>query len=313
MRRLRHLLCILALFSTGLTTAMFGQGAPITDDAYVSSATPTANNGTSPSLVVQNPGGFSYIRFDLARVLPANTSPYPIAASMVAKATLKVYASAVTAGGTVDIYQVAGPWCEKTGGTCAAGITYNTQPTQTPILVSGSTVNIPATGAGQYYTFDVTQAVKDWINNQNNSGGYPNYGLVIKPSIGSSVSVTFESRKSTTTSHNAELHVVLSGPQGIQGPQGSQGGQGPQGPPGPQPFAGYGLQSDNLSPETLSINQGVTATVAGLNTAINAEVSNRNSAIGTAVNSETQRAQGAEATLTTNLNNETTARQNSDA
>ena len=122
MRRLRHLLCILALFSTGLTTAMFGQGAPITDDAYVSSATPTANNGTSPSLVVQNPGGFSYIRFDLARVLPPNTSPYPIAASMVAKATLKVYASAVTAGGNVDIYQVAGPWCEKTGGTCAAGI-----------------------------------------------------------------------------------------------------------------------------------------------------------------------------------------------
>ena len=98
MRRLRHLLCILAVFSTGLTTAMFGQGAPITDDAYVSSATPTANNGTSPSLVVQNPGGFSYIRFDLARVLPANTSPYSIAASMVAKATLKIYASAVTAG-----------------------------------------------------------------------------------------------------------------------------------------------------------------------------------------------------------------------
>src|SRR5437763_635412 len=179
-------------------------------------------------------------------------------------------------------------------------------------MLVASATNIPATGAGQYYVIDVTQAVKDWLDYQNGTGGHQNFGLVLQASSGSSISVTFESKESTTTSHNAELSVVLSGPLGPQGPQGQQGIQGTQGPPGPQPFAGNGLQSDNGSPETLSINPAVTATVVGMSSAINTEVSNRNSAINAAVGAETTRAQGAEATLTSNLNNETAARQAAD-
>src|SRR5438045_1925508 len=199
-----------------LAGTAFGQGTPIVGDAYVSNAsssTASANNGTSPSLVVQGPlatGGYAFIQFDLNKVLPANFNGQPITSSMVAKATLKVHATAVTAGGTFDVFEVNGAWCEKTGGACAAGITYNNRPT-TGMLVASAT-NIPATGAGQYYVIDVTQAVKDWLDYQNGTGGHQNFGLVLQASSGSSISVTLESKESTTTSHNAEVSVVLSGP-----------------------------------------------------------------------------------------------------
>src|SRR5256885_10542303 len=218
-----------------LPAVAFGQGTPIVGDAYVanaSSSTASANNGTAPSLVLQGPvatGGYTYIQFDLNKVLPANFNGQPITSSMVAKATLKLYATAVTAGGTFDVFEVNGAWCEKTGGPCAAGITYNNRPA-TGMLVTNAT-NIPATGAGQYYVVDVTQAVKDWLDYQNSAGGHQNLGLELQASSGSSISVTFESKESTTTSHNAELSVVLSRPVGPQRPQGQQGIQGIHGPP----------------------------------------------------------------------------------
>jgi hypothetical protein len=301
--KLTGLCCVLFVLSGAISS--FAQ-MTVSDDSFVSSATPTANNGTSPSLVVQAPGGYSYVRFDLTKTLPGTVN-----SSMVSKATLRLYSTAVTAGGNLDVYEVAGGWCEKTAGTCT-GITYNNRPASGVQVFAGLT--IPAGSAGQYVSVDVTQAVKDWIDFQNGSGGRQNFGLVLVPSSGSSVSVTFESKESTTTGHDPRLTVVLNGPQGVAGPTGPTGPTGPQGPPEPQPFAGQGLKSDGLSPETLSVDPVVVASQADLaseknraqtaentlNASIGVEAATRANAIA----AETARAQGAEGTLTTNLSSE---------
>src|SRR5438132_1877137 len=243
MTRGRHLLWITALLLFVIPATSLGQ-APITDDAFVSSATPTSNNGTSPSLVVQAPGGKSFIRFYLSRI-PTGAVTSPVTSSMVAKATVKLYVTAVTATGSFDVYRVAATWSEKT-------ITYNTAPPLGPQLATGIAVST----ATKYVIVDITQVVKDWLDclNNNCSIGQPNNGIVLQPTTGSSISVTFESKESTTTSHDPELNVVLTGPVGPQGPQGIQGVVGPQGPVGPAPVAGTGI--------TVTPGQNNTATVA---------------------------------------------------
>ena len=57
---------------------------------------------------------------------------------------------------------------------------------------------------------DVTSIVKDWLDSRNGiEARHPNNGIAVKPSSGSSISVTFESKESTTTSHDPELNIVL--------------------------------------------------------------------------------------------------------
>src|SRR5437870_501152 len=243
MTRVRHLIWITALLLLVIPQASFGQ-APVTDDAFVSSATPTSNNGTSPSLVVQAPGGKTLIKFDLSRI-PTGAVTAPVTSSMVAKATMKLYVTAVTAQGTFDVYRVAGTWAEKT-------VTYNTAPVLGPQLATGIAVSTTS----KYVIVDVTQVVKDWLDclNSSCSIGQANNGIILQPSTGSSISVTFESKESTTTSHDPELNVVLTGPVGPQGPQGIQGVVGPQGPVGPAPVAGTGI--------TVTPGQNNTSTVA---------------------------------------------------
>jgi hypothetical protein len=285
MKPMRLCCALLTLFSPLLAFAQ----SPISDDAYVSNASgsvASSNNGTSPALVVQASSGYSYIRFDLSKVLPLTSQTYPIQSNMVAKATMKLYLTAVTAGGTVDALEVAGPWCERTGeSSCPStgGITYTTRPvdgiqiagsssaTGVPSIPISTTVVANNYTTGQYVTLDVTQAVKDWIDYANGTGGHPNYGIVLKPSSGSSVSATFESKESTTTGHDASLHIVLSGPQGIQGPVGTTGAVGPIGPAGPQPTittnGGLLITGTNANgTENLTLDSTVAATQAGSNT-----------------------------------------------
>src|SRR5438552_10152001 len=106
-----------------LTSAAFAQ-SPVSDDTYVSSATPTTNNGNSPSLVVQkSSNGTTLIKLDLTQLQAAG-----VQSNAVSKAYLKLYTSAVTGQGTLDLYQVTSSWVEGT-------VTYNTMPGMT--LISG--------------------------------------------------------------------------------------------------------------------------------------------------------------------------------
>jgi len=79
-----------------------------------------------------------------------------------------------------------------------------------PPLGSLVVAAVPITVASKnnFVVIDVTQAVKDWLN-----GTVVNNGLALQPN-GSAVNVTFNSKESTTTSHNPQLNISLIEPPG---------------------------------------------------------------------------------------------------
>jgi hypothetical protein len=220
MRSLRAVrIAISALWFLGLFLGAAAAQIPATDDSYTTSSSPTSNYGTQPSLDVIGPGVNSYIRFDLTALPPGLTS------SNVSKATLRLNINGVTTSGTFDVYEVTKSWTE-------GAITYNNAPPLGTKVNSG--VMIP-TSKRNFIDVDVTKAVQDWLN-----GVQSNYGIALVPSSGSSISVSFDSKENTSTSHDPELSVsmISAGPQGPAGPQGVPGIQGPAGPQGPQGATG---------------------------------------------------------------------------
>lgn len=95
-----------------LTILAFGQ-AVVTDDANTAAASPKSNFGSSIALIVTN-GSNTYIKLSLANLGSVN-------GSNISKAALVLYADAVLASGTMDVYQVNGPWSE-------GSITWNNAP-----------------------------------------------------------------------------------------------------------------------------------------------------------------------------------------
>ena len=80
------------------------------------------------------------------------------------------------------------------------------------VTAVASAIPITTADKHQYILIDVTAAVVDWLNST------PNDGLAIVPD--GAVSFALNSKETTTTSHPAELDIVLTGPQGPQGPPG---------------------------------------------------------------------------------------------
>ena len=196
-----------------LCTAALAQ-VPPSADSFVSAAKTRTNYGTSPTLAVQsNGGGTAFVKFDLSP-LPSGALP-----SQLNKATLRLFVSGLTAGGYFDVYVITSAWNENT-------VTYAAPPSLGSIVafdvpVSGSALNT-------FVDVDVTPALESWL-----SGSQPNYGLALVPSPLSSISVAFDSKEATATSHEPELLYAFNGPAGPQGPTGPTGAQGPQGIPGP--------------------------------------------------------------------------------
>lgn len=178
------------------------QSAPPTDNATIQLSAPTTNNSSSANLGVQGPNlEEAFIRFDLS-VLPSG-----LQASNINKATLRLFLANVSVGGTFDVYLVNGSWSEET-------ITYNNAPPAGLLIVGSIPVN---TSEGRDFVLvDVTEAVQKWLS------GTTNNGIVLKASPGSSISVNFDSKVSSSTSHDPEIEieVVSVGPQGPQGPEG---------------------------------------------------------------------------------------------
>ena len=202
---------------------------PATDDSYTTSSSPTSNFGTQPNLLLMQ-GVNSYIRFDLSALPPGLTS------SNINKATVRLYIDGVTTSGTLDVYLVTNSWTE-------GAITYATAPGLGTKL-NNSPISITASKR-TFIDVDVTLAVQAWFASPPSS----NYGIALVASSGSPISLSFDSKENTSTSHDPELNVEMisagppgpQGPQGLQGPTGAVGPAGPlglQGPTGPQGPAG---------------------------------------------------------------------------
>src|SRR5262249_44549730 len=107
----------------GLTTVVMAQ-ATLNDDAHTINTPRDAdsNFGTNPNLTIGSNNNV-YLKFKLSPALPPAT-----VATDLGKATLKLYVSTVNSPGTIDVYEVAGNWNEKSitaNAAPAAGILVN--------------------------------------------------------------------------------------------------------------------------------------------------------------------------------------------
>jgi hypothetical protein len=206
--------------------------ALLLQDTYVDSGTSgkpapnQTNYGSGADLRVFKGGGRigrTFIKFNIATVPPGTTA----ANVMQARLLLWVNSNS-TLLGSVTITPVISAWDELT-----------LKDTTTSTLNFGvpKLSDIPVSYATQFISIDVTDWLKGWL-----SGTLPNEGLMIEAAASTTaMSVAFDSKESTLTSHAPQLEIVLAqigpqGPQGVagaQGPQGLQGLMGPAGPIGP--------------------------------------------------------------------------------
>ena len=191
----KPLLVYLALTLSGLLYAQ----APPSGDTFVSANKSTTNYGGNASLVVQaSGGGNTFIQFNLASI------PTNVAASQLNKATLRLFVSGLTTAGNLDVYLINGTWNENT-------VTYSSAPPLGTLV--NSAVSVPASAKNGFLEIDVTSALVNWLTTPSQ-----NYGIALVPSSSSSISVTFDSKEATNTSHEPQLIYSFNGPQGPAGP-----------------------------------------------------------------------------------------------
>ena len=199
--------------------------ARLSDDAHVSLSARTANFGSAPALVVQGPGptaAQAYLRFDLT-TLPAGTR-----GADVARAVLRLWVAKVSRGGMFDVYSVRGGWSED-------AVTAANAPGRGRDELIGIPVSLG--DRSRFLVVDMTELVQEWLDRT-----LENNGVVLMPNA-AGVSVEFDSKENTGTSHEPELEITLratgaagpAGPPGPPGPPGSPGERGPVGPPAAAP------------------------------------------------------------------------------
>ena len=175
---LRGLAFLLVLYPSFL----FSQ-APVSDDTF-SSADRKANYGDKDYLAVQSPASTAYIRFDLSRL------PQGITGEQINKATVRLWVSAVTQPGSLDVVRVASSWNEDT-----------LQGNNLPLLgiTDVHNVQVSKESKNHYLVIDLTDLVRDWVNNAQ-----MNYGIALVPA--GNISAAFDSKENGTNSHDAELN-----------------------------------------------------------------------------------------------------------
>jgi len=221
--------------------------ARLTDDAYTSLTARTGNFGAALSLLVQGAAAktaVTFLRFDLSTLPPGTRG------SDVAKAFLKLWVSSVTTAGMFDVHTVRGGWTEH-------AITAATAPPPGRDEIAGIPVTLQ--DKSSFVIVDLTELVHDWLDRV-----LENNGIVLLPNA-AGISVAFDSKENTATSHEPRLEIILKG-AGSEGPPGPRGPAGPAGPPGPQGSAGPpGPAAPARSPELAAAVASGTPAPGGVN------------------------------------------------
>ena len=165
--------------------------ARLINDTWAEFANPDVRFGRTDMLTVGN-GADAFLRFDFA-TLPAGT-----VGSGVAKATLMLWVSAVSAVGQVDLHPVLDVWNEET-------LTWNTRPAvdATP----AATFAVSTALRQRFALVDVTALVREWLDGATTNRGI---ALVAGPAT-PDVSAQFDSKENTGTGHEPRLQVALRG------------------------------------------------------------------------------------------------------
>ena len=183
---------------TALATGTFAQTA-LVSDAHTSFSSANGNFGTATALTV-SPNNTAYVKFEIARTLPAGTK-----GDDVAKATVQFYLSKVANAGKLDLFLVLGDWDEKT-------ISANDAPPLGALAVTTQQINKDA--QGNYVVIDITDLVKQWLGDGTGQNALPNYGFALTPhpvGLGTPelANINFDSKENSQTSHDGSLNVQL--------------------------------------------------------------------------------------------------------
>ena len=197
---------LVAVFSAVGTIAASALDVPLTGDSWTGKYSTYAGVQKGADVTAWVAGLTSsthwnkrtWLRFDLAAAIPAGTTW-----DQVSKATLRVYANLVTTAGPVEVWAASAAWQENT-------LTHNNS-----AAVLGDPGNGNAAYATQtigtvdkYYTFDVTELVRDWLN--VGAPVLPNYGIVLV--AGNAITnIQIDTKEASQKSHPASLHIALTG------------------------------------------------------------------------------------------------------
>ena len=96
-RNLLTRVSLILIVLSALAAGTFGQTV-LVSDAYTSATSANENFGTNPVLTV-SANNTAYVKFEIARTLPAGTK-----GDDVARATVKFYVSKVATAGKLDVY-----------------------------------------------------------------------------------------------------------------------------------------------------------------------------------------------------------------
>ncbi|MFN0204922.1 MAG: DNRLRE domain-containing protein, partial [Planctomycetota bacterium] len=152
--------------------------------------------------------------------------------SQIEVARLKLFVNKVSAAGSLDARPVTEAWDELTLVSANA-------PSVGAELAS--TISISADDTLEFVNLDITTLVRDWVD-----AAQPNFGIVLAPSAGSSLSTSFDSKENARTAHEPQLQIFIkpvlttgeTGPAGPKGDKGDTGNTGATGPAGPQGLKG---------------------------------------------------------------------------
>lgn len=186
MKTLKSQLLVILLGMLDSLTGAYAQLTP-SADAYTNTADPTTNYAAQTLLDIESASQTAYIRFDLSAI------PAGYTGSDITKATLKLYVNSVITAGGFNVDYINGTWAENT-------ITANLAPALGTTIAAG--VPLTLADKNQYILIDITPAVQAWLNGTERNDGIALVG-------NSPLNATFDSKESTTTSHAAELDVVL--------------------------------------------------------------------------------------------------------
>ncbi|HSS78283.1 MAG TPA: DNRLRE domain-containing protein [Thermoanaerobaculia bacterium] len=158
-------------------------------DTYVAATTPTQNFGSAETLNV-NSQSIALIKFDLSS-LPGGTT-----ANSISKATLHLWVNTASPNpaGDVNVFPIAADW----NGTT---VNWTTKPAN--LGTPKATKTLKAGGSNYYLEVDVTDHVKLWLTTPAK-----NFGIAVVAAT-PSLSVVFDSKENTTTSHPAILDTTL--------------------------------------------------------------------------------------------------------
>ena len=186
----------------------------VSADTYVQSGTAAGTNFGALANVLVGPGGAAatqnkgLIQFNLSALSS-------LTGSDVQKAVVWVYVNRVTTSGQIDVYDVTSSWAEN-------AVTWNVMPTSGALLG-----NMVVNSGNQWVGLDITTEVQTWLSTPAS-----NNGIMLVANSSPNTAVSLDSKESTTTSHPAQLQIVLNGSGGGTGPQGPTGPSGPSGPAG---------------------------------------------------------------------------------